>query len=60
MDRLLKAEEVARLLDVNLSVVYRWAAAGRLPAVKLGRALRFRERELEELLDRSRVDGELS
>ncbi len=47
---LLSADQVRQLLDVDKSTVYRMAADGRLPAVKIGRQWRFRERQVRRLL----------
>ncbi len=49
---LLKPEDIAQRLNVALSTVYKWAHAGTLPCIKLGRAVRFRPESLEKLLDR--------
>lgn len=40
--------EVAEYLRVNPQTVYRKAKAGELPAVRIGRAIRFRKAELDE------------
>ena len=40
--------EVAVYLRVNPQTVYRKAKAGELPAVRIGRAIRFRKAELDE------------
>ena len=40
--------EVAEYLRVNPQTVYRKAKAGELPAVRIGRAIRFRKTELDE------------
>ena len=40
--------EVAVYLRVNPQTVYRKAKAGEMPAVRIGRAIRFRKTELEE------------
>ena len=40
--------EVAVYLRVNPQTVYRKAKAGELPAVRIGRAIRFRRAELDE------------
>jgi excisionase family DNA binding protein len=45
--RLLEAEDVARYLGMRTDWVYREARAGRLPHVRLGRAVRFRRESLE-------------
>lgn len=39
--------EVAQYLRVNPQTVYRKTKAGELPAVRIGRAIRFRRSELE-------------
>jgi excisionase family DNA binding protein len=44
----LTAEEVARLLRVDLDLVYQLARDGRLPGRRLGRLWRFRRRDLDE------------
>lgn len=47
--------EVAEYLRVNPQTVYRKAKAGELPAVRIGRAIRFRRVELDAWL-KSMVD----
>lgn len=42
--------EVAQYLRVNPQTVYRKAKAGELPAVRIGRAIRFRRSELDSWL----------
>jgi excisionase family DNA binding protein len=53
-DRLLRAREVADLLDLSPSTVLDWFEDGRLPGFKLGRAVRFRESEILEWLEARR------
>ena len=48
MNDVLTVSEVAEYLRVNPQTVYRKAKAGELPAVRIGRAIRFRREELEE------------
>ncbi len=48
---LFTAAEVQELLDVDRSTVYRMAADGRLPAVRVGRQWRFPADEIQELFD---------
>jgi excisionase family DNA binding protein len=48
---LLTAGEVQSLLGIDRSTVYRMAADGRLPAVRIGRQWRFRPTEIERLVD---------
>ena len=42
--------EVAEYLRVNPQTVYRKAKAGEIPAVRIGRAIRFRKTELDAWL----------
>ena len=42
--------EVAEYLRVNPQTVYRKTKTGQLPAVRIGRAIRFRRVELDEWL----------
>lgn len=42
--------EVAQYLRVNPQTVYRKAKAGELPALRIGRAIRFRKTELDASL----------
>lgn len=48
----LTVEEVADLLRVPVSTVYRWRATGTGPqARRIGRYLRYRRRDLEQWID---------
>lgn len=44
-------EDVADMLRINKSTVYRMAKGGRLPATRVGRQWRFRLSALEKFLD---------
>ena len=46
-DRLLNAEDVAELLRLPVSTIYDLARTGRLPSLRIGRALRFSQHDLE-------------
>lgn len=48
---LLTVVEVADLLRINKSTVYRMAKQGRLPATRVGRQWRFRKSVLDRLLE---------
>jgi excisionase family DNA binding protein len=54
--RLLEAEEVARYLGMRTDWVYREVRAGRLPHIRLGRAVRFRRESIDAWL-KSRERG---
>lgn len=54
--RLLTAREVATLLGIHLVTVYRWAAEGRIPSIKLGNgSLRFLPDHIEAFLSERMV-----
>jgi excisionase family DNA binding protein len=43
----LTAQEVAKLLDLNLYTVYKWARTGRIPCIKFRRGYRFKMADIE-------------
>src|SRR5207245_4259585 len=50
-ERLLDVPEAATLLGLKSPrTLYKWAYAGRVPSVKIGRLLRFRRSDLERLI----------
>ena len=54
--QLLTVEEVAELLRLPVSTIYELARTGRLPHLKIGRALRFSRSDLEaHLAERCRA-----
>jgi excisionase family DNA binding protein len=54
-NRLMRAGEVAALLDLpERTVRAQWRAWG-LPAVRIGRALRFRERDVQAFITRNEI-----
>lgn len=50
MNRLLTAIEVARLLRVTPRSLRRWAAAGRIKVIKIGRFVRFHPDDVKVVL----------
>jgi len=50
---LLGAEDVAGLIGVKETTVYRWCKQGRLPCLKVGKHWRIRRQVLEDFLKRS-------
>jgi excisionase family DNA binding protein len=53
---LFDARRTAAFLGIKVSTVYAWCARGRLPFVRLGRALRFDQKSLSRWIDEQRVD----
>ena len=54
-DQLMDIKDVATYLRVKESTVYTWAQAGKLPAFRLGRLWRFRRRDLDDWLEKKRL-----
>ena len=52
LERLLDAEEVAKILKVNKDRVYSLARQGVIPHVRIGRQLRFSSRALDDWISR--------
>ena len=50
---LLGAEEVAGLVGVKVTTVYKWCKGGKLPCLKVGKHWRIRRGDLEDFLKRS-------
>lgn len=50
--KLLTPRDVAERLSLRLSTVYRWAYDRRIPTVKIGNMLRFREEDIVELINK--------
>lgn len=47
-----KAEDLAKLLEVNIMTIYRYIKAGRLKAHKIGRDFRIEKKEFQGFLKR--------
>ena len=54
---LLSASETARMLRLSVPHVYTMAAAGTLPSIKFGRAVRFDPADVERFIQAHRRGG---
>ncbi len=54
---LLSAEAVGELLSVSVRTVRRMIAAGHIPVVRIGRAVRIRRVDIEALIGRNLTGG---
>ena len=54
---LLSASETARMLRLSVPHVYTMAAAGTLPSIKFGRAVRFDPADVERFIEAHRRGG---
>ena len=55
LERLYTAEQVAQLFSLKKKTIYTWAEKRRIPSYRIGKALRFRESELREFIEASRI-----
>jgi excisionase family DNA binding protein len=51
LEKLLTADEVAEMSNLELQAVYRYARGGAIPSIRIGRALRFPESALKKWID---------
>jgi excisionase family DNA binding protein len=63
MEKLLKPEEVAEMLGIQLSTVYNWTYKGKrgyqkIPFIKVGACLRFRQSDIEKWLSPTEREAE--
>ncbi len=49
---LLEPRDVAAILKIKLSTVYKYSMSGKLPATKLNGVLRFREDQIQALIEK--------
>ncbi len=56
MEKLLTIDELAEVLSVKKSTIYQWIHLGLIPHMKVGRLLRFRERDIEKWLSSKQVE----
>ena len=57
---LLRAEEVARILDISLSNAYALLASGTLPSVRAGRSVRVPRAALEKWIEANTTGGRVA
>jgi excisionase family DNA binding protein len=55
--QLLTAKEAAALLCLSENTIRQWIWQRRLPVVRLGRAVRLRREDLEQLVERNREEA---
>ncbi len=60
MDELISPKELSKLLKVSKPWPYLMAKKGILPCYKLGTAVRFKRSDIEDYLNRCRLEGKRS
>ena len=56
-DKLLTIDELSDKLQVSKATLYRWAATGYMPCLKLGGSLRFRMTSVQKWLQKREQPG---
>lgn len=51
-DKLLKASEVAKILQISRSMVYRMISRNEIPTIHIGKTVRVRRVDLDEFINR--------
>jgi len=59
MTRLLKTVELADLLGLSNSCVYKKAERGEIKSIKIGTSLRFSENDIQDFIDKCRNNEKL-
>jgi excisionase family DNA binding protein len=54
--KLLKAVDIARILNISRALAYRLIQQGEIPAVRINHAVRVKPSDLEEFVNRRRKD----
>jgi excisionase family DNA binding protein len=52
--RLLKASDVAKYLNISISLAYRLMQKGEIPVIRIHKSVRVREADLEEFIFQQR------
>lgn len=56
--KLLKAVDIARILNISKALAYRLIQQGEIPSVRINHAVRVKPSDLEEYVNRCRKDGQ--
>jgi excisionase family DNA binding protein len=54
IEKLLKANDVAKLLNISRSFAYQLLQTGAIPVIRLGKSCRVKPQDLVEYIDRNR------
>jgi len=57
MQALLKTKEAAQLLNLSENTIRQWIWQRRPPVVRIGRAVRLRKEDLEQLIERNHEEA---
>lgn len=54
--RYLSPQELSQYLGIAIQTVYEWTSQRRVPYIKLGRLVKFDQREIDEWMKRQRIE----
>jgi excisionase family DNA binding protein len=57
VERMLNSAEIAEKLGLSVSTIRKWVHFGFIPHVKLGRAVRFKEKDVEAWIEERTEKG---
>jgi len=57
MEKLLTPQEIAEVLGVQPSTIYQWTHQGYIPYIKIGKFVRFKEKDVEKWVERKANNG---
>jgi len=60
MEKLLTPQEIADILGVQPSTIYQWTHQGYIPHVKIGKFVRFKEKDVEKWVERKEESGRMT
>ena len=58
-ERLLRASEVASILNISRSLAYRLMKQGDIPSIRINRAVRVHPRDLEVFIEENRIESKI-
>ena len=56
-ERLLKADEVSRILNISRALTYRLLQRGDIPVVRINHAVRVKPSDLDDYINKCRSEG---
>ena len=56
-ERLLKADEVSRILNISRALTYRLLQRGDIPVVRINHAVRVKPSDLDDFINKCRSEG---
>ena len=59
IERLLKASEVARILNISRSLVYSLIQTGKIPHIRINQAVRVHQGDLNKFIEGNRTDANI-